>query len=78
MSEMVVDFKDIQKTLEPIFGGQTVRIVMAGREALISFGTQQHKALVKDKKQAYESLKGILEGHEVDLSKERQERILER
>jgi len=36
MSEIVVKFVDIQKTLEPIFGGKTVKIVVEGTEAIIS------------------------------------------
>ena len=36
MSEIVVNFIDIQKTLEPIFGGKTVKIVLEGTEAIIS------------------------------------------
>ena len=35
MSEMVIDFIDIQKTLEPIFGGKTIKIVLKGTEAII-------------------------------------------
>ena len=37
MSEIVVDVKDIQKTLEPMFEGNTARIVLVGKTALISF-----------------------------------------
>ncbi|MDR2166990.1 MAG: hypothetical protein LBE35_03950 [Clostridiales bacterium] len=35
MSEMVVDFKDIQETLEPVFGGRAVRIILIGDEVRI-------------------------------------------
>jgi hypothetical protein len=45
MSEIVVNFTDIQKTLEPIFGGKTVKIVLEGSEAVISAEKPAKKVL---------------------------------
>ena len=45
MSEIVVNFIDIQKTLEPIFGGKTVKIVLGGTEAIIPTEKPEKKAL---------------------------------
>ena len=45
MSEMVIDFIDIQKTLEPIFGGKTIKIILKGTEAIISSEKPEKKAL---------------------------------
>jgi hypothetical protein len=36
MSEMVVNFNEIQKTLEPLFGNRYVRIVVQNDAAVIS------------------------------------------
>ena len=45
MNEIVINFIDIQKTLEPIFGGKTVKIVLEGTEATISAEKTKEKAL---------------------------------
>jgi len=45
MDEIVVNFNDIQKALEPIFGGKTVKIVFEGKEAVISTEKPAKKVL---------------------------------
>ena len=45
MSEIVVNFNEIQKTLEPIFGGKTVKIVLEDNEAVISADKPGKKVL---------------------------------
>jgi hypothetical protein len=45
MSEMVVDFKDIQETLEPVFGGRLVRVVFMDDIVTISPDEKPKKAL---------------------------------
>ena len=47
MNEIVVDVKDIQKTLEPMFEGNIARIVLVGNAALISFEVSPKKGLKK-------------------------------
>jgi hypothetical protein len=36
MSEVIVDFSDIQQALEPVFGGKSVKIVVQKSKAIIS------------------------------------------
>ena len=43
MREMVVDFNDVQKTLEPMFGGGFVRIAVENHGVLISAEKPQKK-----------------------------------
>ena len=45
MSEIVVNFNDIQKTLEPVFGGKTVKIIFEDTEAVISAENPAKKVL---------------------------------
>ena len=45
MSEIVVNFDDIQKTLEPVFKGKSVRIVLKGEEVSISLEKSAKKVL---------------------------------
>ena len=43
MQEMIVDFNDVQKTLEPMFGGGFVRISVESHGVLISAEKPQKK-----------------------------------
>ena len=45
MNELVVGFDDIQKTLEPIFGGNNVKIVLEGNKATILLQAKPKKVL---------------------------------
>ena len=75
MSEYIIDLKDIQKTLEPVFGNDTIRVVVYKNMVQI-YSQDKIEKNKEEKKQAYAALKGVLAGHEVDLDKMKEERIL--
>jgi|GEM_PF-6898840 len=45
MNEMVINFDEIQKTLEPFFAGKIIRIILEGDEAKILTQRPQKKPL---------------------------------
>ena len=45
MNETVVKFNDIQKALEPIFGGKIIKIVWDGENAVLTSEKQSKKIL---------------------------------
>jgi hypothetical protein len=60
MNEVVVDFRDISQTLEPVFGGKSVKIVFQKSKAIISEETRQSKPIFNEKRaKAIRELCGI-------------------
>ena len=45
MNEIVIAFDEIQKTLEPLYAGKTVRVILDGNNIQISEQTPQTKIL---------------------------------
>ena len=45
MTEMTVEFKDIQESLEPFLGGKTVRIMVGGGQVTIVPQSKEKKVL---------------------------------
>ena len=45
MSELIVEFTDIQKELEPYFAGKTIKITVEGNIATISAQNAQKRVL---------------------------------
>ena len=73
-------FKQLGMTLST---GINIYIKAVNRQLRIPFDLALHErqeaiATQEEKKQAFMALSGILAGHEVDLDKEREERILSR